>query len=259
LDFVYFLSKAFWFLARPGNLILLIILIGTLVAWVRPAKSGRIWLTALSALLLFVAFAPVYTWISRPLEDRFPPPASLPAKIDGILVLGGFSSARIADHSGQISIDEAAERIMVAAALTRLHPEARLVITGRGVDHPTISTWLSDMGLESGRIAYEPEARNTFENAVLSHRMIQPGPNEVWLLVTSAQHMPRAVGVFRKIDWPVIPYPVDYETAEIEMLASWPGVAGSLKGLNSVMKEWVGLVAYYVMDRTDELFPAPQT
>jgi uncharacterized SAM-binding protein YcdF (DUF218 family) len=89
--------------------------------------------------------------------------------------------------------------------------------------------------------------------------MIQPGPNEVWLLVTSAQHMPRAVGVFRKIDWPVIPYPVDYETAEIEMLASWPGVAGSLKGLNSVMKEWVGLVAYYVMDRTDELFPAPQT
>jgi hypothetical protein len=66
LDVAYFLSKAFWFLARPGNLVLLIILIGTLVAWVRPAKSGRIWLTALSALLLFVAFAPVYTWIVRP-------------------------------------------------------------------------------------------------------------------------------------------------------------------------------------------------
>ena len=84
MDLAYFLSKAFWFLARPGNLVLLIILIGTLVAWIRPAKSGRIWLTSLSALLLFVAFAPVTTWIARPLEHRFPPPASLPAKIDGI-------------------------------------------------------------------------------------------------------------------------------------------------------------------------------
>ena len=103
MDLAYSLSKAFWFLARPGNLVLLIILLGTLVAWMRPAKSGRLWLSALSALLLFVTFAPVYTWIARPLEHRFPPPESLPARIDGILVLGGFSSALIADQSGQIA------------------------------------------------------------------------------------------------------------------------------------------------------------
>ena len=130
MDLAYFLSKAFWFAARPGNLVLAVLLVGTFVAWIRPAKSGRLWLTSLSAVLLFVAFAPTYTWIARPLEDRFPAPTSLPAKIDGILVLGGFSNARIADQRGQIAISQSAERIMVAAALARRHPEARLVITG---------------------------------------------------------------------------------------------------------------------------------
>ncbi len=257
MDLAYFLSKAFWFLAKPGNLVLLIILIGTLVAWIRPAKSGRIWLTSLSALLLFVAFAPVATWIVRPLEHRFPPPASLPAKIDGIIVLGGYSDARIADRTGLIAISGSAERIMVSAALARRHPDARLVITGRGEDHPTLSAWLSDMGLDRSRIAYEPEARNTFENAALTYRKIQPDPNEAWLLVTSAQHMPRAVGIFRKIGWSLIPYPVDYQTADIEMFADWPDVAENLANIGATLKEWVGLVAYYALDRTDELLPGP--
>lgn len=259
MDLFYFLSKAFWFLARPGNLVLLIILIGTLVAWVRPAKSGRAWLTALSAILLFITFAPVATWISRPLEQRFPPPASLPASIDGILVLGGYSSARIADQTGLIAVSGSAERIMVSAALARRHPEARLVITGRGEDHPTLAAWLSDLGLDRNRILYEPAARNTFENAALSHRRVQPEPNEVWLLVTSAQHMPRAVGIFRKIGWSLIPYPVDYQTAEIELFADWPDVAANLENVGVALKEWIGLVVYYALDRTDELFPGPDT
>ena len=117
MDLAYFISKAFWFAARPGNLVLIVLLVGTLVAWIRPAKSGRLWLTALSALLVLITIMPVHTWIARPLEDRFPPPASLPAEIDGILVLGGFSNARIADQRGQMAISKSAERIMVAAAL----------------------------------------------------------------------------------------------------------------------------------------------
>ncbi len=51
--------------------------------------------------------------------------------------------------------------------------------------------------------------------------------------------------------------PGDYQTADIEIFADWPDVAANLAGIGVVLKEWVGLVAYYAMDRTDELFPGP--
>ncbi len=257
MDLAHFVSKVFWFVVQPGNLLLLVLLAGTLVAWLRPGSSGRIWLTALSALLLFATFAPVYSWIARPLEDRFPSPASLPAQIDGILVLGGVLQRPIADERQVLTVSESAERIMVPAALALRYPGARLVITGRGEDHRSLATWFSQIGLDLDRIQYETEARNTFENAVLSHRKVQPGPDEVWLLVTSAQHMPRAVGVFRKIGWSVLPYPVDYQTASLDTLTDWPDMAANLAAIGVALKEWVGLLAYYLLDRTDELWPAP--
>jgi uncharacterized SAM-binding protein YcdF (DUF218 family) len=257
LDLAHFISKAVWFLVRPGNLLLLVLLAGTLVAWLRPGRGGRIWLTPVSALLLFATFAPVYSWIARPLEARFPLPASLPAQIDGILVLGGIVQRPIADERGVLAVSEAAERLMVPAALALQYPGARLVITGRGEDHQALAAWFSDIGLGRDRIEYETAARNTFENAVFSHRRVQPGPDEVWLLVTSAQHMPRAMGVFRKLGWPVLPYPVDYQTAGPDTLTDWPDVAGNLAGIGVTLKEWAGLLAYYLLDRTDELWPAP--
>ena len=257
MDLAHFISKAVWFVVRPGNLLLLVLLAGTLAAWLRPGRGGRLWLTLLSAVILFVTVAPVYSWIARPLEDRFPSPASLPAQLDGILVLGGVLQRPIADERQVLAVSEAAERIMVAATLARQYPGARLVITGRGENHRSLTAWLSGIGLESDRIEFETAARNTFENAILSHRMVQPGPDEVWLLVTSAQHMPRAMGVFRKLGWSVLPYPVDYQTTGLDTLTDWPDVAANLAGIGVVLKEWVGLLAYYLLDRTDELWPAP--
>ena len=238
---------------------MLAILLGTQTAWIRPSMNGRTWLTVLSALLLFVTFAPINNWIAGPLEHRFQPVTALPAKIDGILVLGGLTNDRIADNTGLLTIGGGAERLMISAALARRHFESRLVITGRGEDHPTVSAWLSDMGLDENRVVFEPESRNTFENVSLAYRKVKPGPNEVWLLVTSAQHMPRAVGIVRKIGWKLIPYPVDYQTGDIENFADWYDLACNLASIGVALKEWIGLVAYYAMDRTDELFPAPET
>jgi uncharacterized SAM-binding protein YcdF (DUF218 family) len=65
------------------------------------------------------------------------------------------------------------------------------------------------------------------------------------------------MGVFRKLGWSVLPYPVDYQTAGLDTLTDWPDVAANLAGIGVVLKEWVGLLAYYLLDRTDELWPAP--
>ena len=66
--------------------------------------------------------------------------------------------------------------------------------------------------MPASRLTLEDRSRNTIENAVYSKALAQPKPGERWLLVTSALHMPRAMGAFRQAGFAVEAYPVDYQT-----------------------------------------------
>ena len=178
MDFTFFLSKAFWFVVQPGNLILLVLTAVAVLSWLRPKTNTRAWISALAVVLILITILPVQSWIARPLEDRFPSPAHLPEKIDGILVLGGIVQSGIAQETGLLTVNESAERLMVAAALAFRYPEARLVISGRGENHETLIEWFATIGLDTDRIEFEANARNTFENARFSYRRIQPASDE---------------------------------------------------------------------------------
>ena len=89
--------------------------------------------------------------------------------------------------------------------------------------------------------------------------MITAQPGDRWLLITSAIHMPRAMGVFRHIGLPVDAYPVDWRTTGPQDLWSIPGsFAGGLSRFDAAVHEWVGLFAYWIMGRSSELFPGPR-
>jgi uncharacterized SAM-binding protein YcdF (DUF218 family) len=79
----------------------------------------------------------------------------------------------------------------------------------------------------------------------------------VWLLVTSASHMPRAVGLFRKAGWPVVPWPVAYKTGHSPKVQLTREFGDKFMHFDWAAHEWVGLVSYWLMGRTDALFPGP--
>jgi uncharacterized SAM-binding protein YcdF (DUF218 family) len=149
--------------------------------------------------------------------------------------------------------------------LARRYPTARIIFTGgQGspvhgeVTEAEVARQLwSALGLAEGRVSYETSARNTWENARLTRNMAQPKPGETWLLVTSASHMPRAMGIFRRIGWPITAWPVNYTTGH--SLRDWYDApfGSRLNQLEWAMHEWVGLLAYRLLGRTDALFPAP--
>src|SRR5262249_32669385 len=97
-------------------------------------------------------------------------------------------------------------------------------------------------------------------NAAFTRDLVSPKPDELWLLVTSAYHMPRAVGVFRHAGFKVEPYPVDYRThSQKDLTRLFETVGDGIKRTDLAVKEWVGLLAYRLSGRTDELFPGPAT
>lgn len=259
------LSKIFWAVAQPGALMLILLVLGMVCLWVGWRRLGT-WLVSLVTLvLLAVTLLPLERFYLAPLERRFPIP-ELPAKVDGIIVLGGGISFRELDGEPRPELNESGgDRLMAFAALARRYPEAKIVFSGgsgslrkpdlREADAAQVL--LADFGIDPARIVLQRRSRNTWEDASFAKEQLNPQPGEVWVLITSAFHMPRAVGCFRQVGWEVIPYPVDYLAGERDWLSFDLNPVGTLGLFTIASKEWVGLVAYHLMDRTPALFPAP--
>jgi uncharacterized SAM-binding protein YcdF (DUF218 family) len=189
----------------------------------------------------------------------------MPNRVDGIIVLGGAVNPPLAANRGEPSVNDAAERILALADLGRRYPDAKLVFTGgsgslwggKYREGEVMRAALEQAGLDTGRVQFENESRNTWENAVFSRDLVAPKPGETWLLVTSAWHMPRSVGIFRRIGWPVTPYPVDYRSRDDGKPYLLFELDANLMQAGFAVREWIGLAAYRLMDRTDSLFPAP--
>jgi uncharacterized SAM-binding protein YcdF (DUF218 family) len=117
---------------------------------------------------------------------------------------------------------------------------------------------LAAVGLDTDRVTFERDSRNTYENAIDGKRLADPKPGETWILITSAYHMPRAVGCFRAQGWPVIPYPVDYGTEPHGNPPTF-SLLGGLDEVHWALREWLGLVFYALAGRTDRWFPGPES
>ena len=154
--------------------------------------------------------------------------------------------------------DGAAERNFAFVRLANKYPDARLVYTG-GASSMTYQQYkaadaakrlYAELGLDIDRILFERESRNTAESAVNVKRLVNPKPGEKWMLLTTGWHMPRSVGVFCKVGWQVIPYPVDFQTKPGYLLRIGWGFTDRMRDLNTAVKEWIGLLSYSLLGRS---------
>ena len=215
-----------------------------------------------------VGLSPLPNWIILPLEDRFPDwrAQARPAP-DGIIILGGAADPEAsATRIHPLELNEAGDRIFEMLALAIRFPETRIVFSGgagellgSGVpEADEIARKIASYGLNPGRITFENKSRNTWENALFTRDLVKPKPSERWLLVTSAFHMPRSVGVFRQAGFMVEAYPVDFRTSgEGDRRQPFASLARGLARFDLAAKEWVGLLAYFAMGRMEALFPKP--
>ena len=241
-------SKALAFLALPSH-ILLWLVVGTvltlLAGWTRTARG-----LGVAALVLFVLLgvAPIGLIAVKPLEDMYPR-RPLPARITGIVVLGGGLGVPELLSRGAPGSAPSIDRIVSTYELARLHPEARVVFTGGWPPYSDAIAAKSDllrMGLDPSRLTLEDRSRNTYENMIFTQAIVRPRPGETWVLATSAIQLPRAVQVANKVGWPMIPWPTDYKTeAEgFPLSGRWFRIGENLGLADDAAHEWLGQIAY---------------
>jgi len=255
-------AKLAWLLIRPESLLLLLFAASILAMILNRRRlavvCGAIALAAALAIAVFPMARPLYA----PLEARFPAMPEVEAPV-GILVLGGGEELGPPLGRGQPQVNDSGERYLAAIALARRFPEAwvmfaggRATLAGGHAPNAALSARIfTDAGIAPDRIVLEDSSRNTAENAA-NALPLRPAGTEAgpWLLVTSAWHMPRAVGTFCAAGWEgIVPWPTDFRSGRV--MPGWQ-FADNLGALNTAAKEWAGLLGYRLGGRTRSVLPA---
>ncbi len=260
----FYLSKYVWTVLSPDSLFIIFLTLSLILLIFRQIKKATLLLSLLTISSLFLSFFAVGDWMLHPLESRFQHNPELPEKVDGIIVLGGSVIAELSSEWQQLETNQYHERLSSFIHLAGLYPDAKLVFSGGNSntdrDKPTeaqiAETYFLQSGLSAERLLMENEARNTAENVSYSKQLVNPQPNETWIMITTAYHMPRAMGIFCKQNWKVIPYPVDHQTLPSKLYIPSFGLIGHANQLVLASHEWLGLIAYYLAGKIDSIIPS---
>lgn len=263
---MYLVSKVYGFLIQPTSLIFLLTLAALaagLLGW-RRLQWGA---TALTAAILFVSlYTTTGALLTQVLEARFPRPQALASPPACIVVLGGGFESEVSTGRQNAELNTAGDRLVEMMRLARRYPEAKIIVSGGDGhmsavydDDTTIAMRLIDgFDIDPARIIPERLSRNTFENAVNTAAILKREKLGPCLLVTSAFHMPRAVGMFRVAGVTVIPWPVDYDTdGKTGLSLDFYEPTANFNLMTTALLEWSGLAGNYLAGRTGDFFPAP--
>lgn len=260
METLFFLaSKTFGMAARLETWALILMALALWSLWRGRNRRAGACLAVLFTGTLALTILPLGDLLLRPLEAQFPARPAL-ARLDGIIVLGGAEETGAYRHWGGPQVNDAGERLTEAAMLALRFPGAKLVFTGglarlgRSEDSTDPSEmvrelWLG-LGIAPDRILLEQSSRNTAENAVLTRKLVQPGPGETWVLVTSAFHMPRAYRTFATAGWQgLVAWPVDFRSGDLADGRSIWRLDRNLYGANLALKEYLGTLIYWITGR----------
>lgn len=237
-----------FFMPVPACLFLAVL--GLIFLWfTRRQKTGKLLLTISTIFLGLLSYGAVSDMLARPLEQEYAPLTDYQSlkNVKWIVVLSGGSCVDPALPLSTYLSDASLARLTEGVFLHNRLPETKLILTGRsGFEGITpvaevMADTAKEWGVDSEDIVVEKEATDTKDHPIYVKELVGSGP---FILVTSASHMPRAMGLFRKHGMEPIPAPTDYMVKEREALT--PGVffpdADSLDKAERAIHEYLGIL-----------------
>jgi len=256
-----YLSKLLPLFVYPLGLACLLLILALIVR--RRPRWSTLLIVATLALLWLSGNRLVSMAVVRSLEWQYLPPATMP-HADVIVVLGG-GTRPLSYPRPFHEVNEAGDRLIYAALLYQQGVAPHLLVSSGvvGVDGPAIvgeaesmAALLKLMGVPTDALWLESRSRNTYENAVESKKLLDAQGIDRIVLVTSAMHMPRAVAIFQKQGFDVIPAPTDFMGTQadweyysspnpaIQVFNLFPNTEAMDRFVRA-LKEYMGMAVYW--------------
>lgn len=248
------LSKVLPIFIYPLGLSLAVMLVALLLLLFRHRVLGGFLLLLAMGYLWLASTPRIATQLYAQLEQQYgATPAEYARTTDVIIVLGGIVGQPLPPRVAP-ELHDAIDRVVAASRLYRAQKASTIIVAAGNLpwldteqaEAVLIRSLLVEWGVDYDHILLDMESRNTFENAVNSKRLMSEFGLESAMLVTSASHMPRAVGVFRKAGINVIPFPVDIAIVNTtgSGLFDWLPSVDALNMTTTAIHEWLGIFYY---------------
>lgn len=243
----FFLKKLTVSLLLPPGIVILI-LAGAGFSLLYGRRKVLAALLLSSGLCLYgLSTEPVKDSLLLPLEDRYPLPQDVSG--DVIVLPGGGTYGGVPDRGGRgFPREDALYRLVEAFRLWQALRIPVVVSGGRlSASHEpesrVLKRLLNSLGVPEEQVIEEDRSRDTKENGIFTARILKERGFHSPVLVTSAYHMPRAVGDFQRAGIMVIPCPCGYRTSRtaytfLDFLPNSSSLGSSVRAL----KEYLGLL-----------------
>ena len=256
----FYLSKILWLIVNPFNIFIFTTIFTIFLHFISFRKLSLIIFLINFIFITFISFFPIGSYLTYNIEKEFHSNIKIPERVDGILILGGATNPLLFKEYDQISLNDSAERLVESVLIIRKFEKAKVIFSGGSgsinrsdLGHSQVAKlFYKNIGVDINKIFFEDKSRNTYENIIYSKNIAKPKKNETWLLITSAFHMKRALFIAEKNNWKLVPYAVDFKNTKEFKLTPNINLLSNLNSFQSGLHEWLGLVAYYLMGRTDK-------
>ena len=258
----FYLSKILWLILNPFNIFICITLLSIFLYFIKLNRLSSIIFLINFVFIALISFLPIGSYLIYNIEKEYHSYIKPPDQVDGILILGGATNPLLYNEYDQISLNGSSERLVESVFIIKKFDKAKVIFSsGSGLvnrpdlDHAQVAkSFYKKIGIETNQIIFEDKSRNTYENIIYSKKIANPKINENWLLITTASHMKRALLIANKNNWKLIPYAVDFKNIKDFKLIPNLNLLTNLNSFQQGSHEWLGLVSYYLMGRTDKVF-----
>lgn len=238
---LFTLKKMIGGLLSPLPLLILLMAAGLILLWFsHRQKTGRALVSLSWLCLLLLSLQPVADRLLSPLENAYPTYNDTQAGIAYVVVLGGGYTFNPHWAPGSNLINNSLPRVVEGIRQYRNHAGAKMVFTGSPADGNPVSNAeaaarvAQSLGVPAGDIILLDKPRDTGQEAISVAALVGRAP---FLLVTSANHLPRAMRFFQAQGLSPIPVPAN-QLAIASPLNIWERVIPSALWLGHSERAW---------------------
>ncbi|MCD6173949.1 MAG: YdcF family protein [Sulfurimonas sp.] len=242
MEFGFYLKKMIAYCFEPFGMVFILFFLGICFLFINKGGRSKLFLSLSFSLLFLYSYPPFSNYLVSNLENKYLK-YEYKQDVKYIHVLGNRHNVDL-DQPLSSQISDAGIKRDLEGVLIHLNTKnSKLIFTGYAgktdISNAKMNAKLAiALGVDEKNIIVNPNPRDTKEEALFTKTIVG---DELFVLVTSATHMPRSMMLFKSLGLNPIPAPTNFYKEEFKGYLELPDIKSFNKSQVAV-HEYLGIL-----------------